>query len=498
MELLLSEMDDYQFGQFSSFFSKGANAEILFIQKYRKMDAKIMEGSWYNWDRVLVDNELEYYGRKYWETRILAALRITSDVQNAKLLNICTKVAQFVVDLDVCFAKWNANALENLALLTNVRYITLDAKDDTDVAKILSLCKKYTLLEKITILFLQDNKNLLPSLKELLEFKMYVNKRVVLMIGKSLSGSIHLSDVFSYLGEALHGLSGLNITMCTADYGRKFDLSPYSRVACIKELQLLYLSGTEECLLDVIRHAPPCKNENYAISRLRFLRCKISTPSYTAFQHWRFSRLEYFSISRTRIGHDEAALLAEHASFWPFVKEVSLHSCRIPSSGFLLLLPAMVRGRGCENLVKLDFSMNDCTTLETFNNFFSSDNLTKLNALCMGNGNTIPSIPSEFLTGIQKLPLLYLNMEYLKLGIQQIYQLLCCILSKSDVQLQEIKVNISPFSQKRARSPQSQLNCLLRNCNTPCLQSVRVYTTANGTCRIVHGENEIKLYIRRT
>lgn len=488
IELLLLELDEFQFSQFHCFFATGADAEYLFVQKYKNLAQANKLKFKKHWSRVVAYNEFEYYCDKYWQTRFTAALRDGSNRQNARLVELCTKVPHLIKRLKTTSANWNIATLKLLSLLPNVKSIKLKGNSNTILASLLPRCKHWKSLASIKLCISRKNINWLPPLKDLLDYKIAQNKSIVFTIYYNGIGLRFPSNMFSFLGETIHGMSGLKMSLGFVN--RKLCLAPYSRVECIKELKITHNERNEETLLEVIRYAPQCTDLNNAISKLHLQIFSISRQSCRAFQHWRFSRLETFCLENGSLGHDEAALLTEHASFWPFIRRFTLRFCKIPHSGFLLLLSAMVRGRGCENLVELNLMWHDTITLETFNDFLSSDNLIKLKVVTLkGPLDTVTSLPSQFLSNIRKIPLVYLNMWSFRLEIEQVYQIVCSMFSKSDVHQREMIIRAVPYTAENPQKPLVALNALLAKNSIPCIKRVQVEAIANRILRIGHAGN---------
>lgn len=215
-------------------------------------------------------------------------------------------------------------------------------------SKYIRPCQKLEILEKLKLLEFGDHPDLFLRLKQFLQFKAHKNEHIALDFTEFRFSETQkrLSNLFTYLGGAIHGISGLIFS-----YGPRYRteshdeaLTAYSKVECIKILKLRRANGVKNCLLNIISDAPPCTNEDHMLSMLRLEYVKLSKPSFVAFSHWRFSRLNHFHLSQVHVGHDGARLLAKYATFWPFLKRFISHDCQIPSRGFLLLFPAMVWG----------------------------------------------------------------------------------------------------------------------------------------------------------
>lgn len=485
---LLSELDEFQFGQFQGYVSKGANIEILFIPIYKTLCQKIEWRPCTVWKHEALKSELECYSFRYWESKIASAIMANTNMQDRVLFKICTRVPHFVVRLKLRFAIWSNKVFQLLPLLTHVRHITFKVNDNKNTKKIFAVCKNWMLLEEIKLINNDQNIQWMPLLKELLKFKIHQNKSIVLSIHSGDFGCFYRSHMLSLMGGALHGMSGLKLCLFDKYIYRPNFLAPYSKVECIKVLKLKYLNGADDSLLDIIKHAPPCTNANYAISRLHLKCITISNPSFTAFQHWRFSRIERFYMAHISIDLDKATLLAEHAMFWPFAKQIIFRSCSITTNGFSVLLPAMVRGRGCENLVDLDVSCNACETLETFTEFLSSNNLTKLKALAMlGYGNNEMTFPMSFLTCIQKLTLSRLHMEYVVHTNQEIHPVINHLCTSSNDLFGRIIIYIKPGVVERVKEILKYQLSKKRKPTTTCLPKIQVNTIVHS--RIHHFSN---------
>lgn len=191
---------------------------------------------------------------------------------------------------------------------------------------------------------------------------------------------------------------------------------------------------------------------------------ELPFENYIAFSHDWFTRLENFHMSRINIGHHGAALLAKHVRFWPLVKRVALRNSKIPDSKFSLLLPAMLHDGGCDNLVKLYLSKNVChaSTFEAFGNFLTS--LKNLQLLLYGFEG--PTLPLQFLAGVEKLPLSYVDSRHIEINHNQIYHLLKRLLSNQNRQLREVSLFIPEWFSENTKQ---HMHVLLEKLKLWCL-----------------------------
>lgn len=194
------------------------------------------------------------------------------------------------------------------------------------------------------------------------------------------------------------------------------------------------------------------------MTSLRLRSVAICCSTFSALRHWRFSRLTLLDISGTKLGYEGAALLAEHAIFWPVVKRIQLTNCNIPSSGFSTLLPAMLQGSGCKNLTILDISQNevDQTGLEMLGDFFTCSNLNQLRFLYMNQlFSSRMGLPQQFLNGIKSLSLFELDMWGSKSDPVSAHKLFSVIFTPSNLKMK----HLTRFSYKCIWEKDQILDC---------------------------------------
>lgn len=494
VEYLLTKLEDFQISRLHANFSVGAKFQRLFVQKYwhliRNEDAQRISNSFRK------RNDLNKQCLRYWKIHIAAVLRKPEKIQTSLMLHLCAKVPHLVQRLYIVTEEVNDASLALLSQFSNVKCLSFSVRCSSDVQKLIVLAENWSSLQKIEINLTDEGTEMWQSVKDFLQNKLQENKGIVIWLRISIlkPSYLYLINLFSFLEDTIHSIAGLDVGFPGGPVVRDEWMQIYSKVKCIKKLKLRHFVTNRVSLLDITDDAPAYTSDDNALSKLHLKFIKLSLVSYLAFQHWRFSRLEYFYISFANIGHEGAALLAKHAVFWPFVKRVTLRRCHIPDSGFLLLLPAMVHGRGCEKLTQLDLRQNEChdlafEALHTFLNVKQVTNLKEFAMLRIRLGNSL--LPTQFLTAIQKLPLAYLNMSEVHFfNLAQFHQLLHCLLSKSGSMLQEVLLCMPSWFIGDLEQHKKDLKSLVENHNLVCVhinnietqQQEEVYIEGNGRC----------------
>lgn len=460
VKYLLTIFDDFQFSRFHASYPAGATYKMVFIEKY------IQLGKWgyYRSENCLKGNELKNWSLKYWTCRVVrTAMLSIKEVRIDYLTEVCTKVPHLLQCLHLWKIILNDSALELLGIFSNIRCVWIDGS--VNFEKMFRLAKTWRQLRKIRLSYISNTPNIMPILKDFLEFKSSKNERVILNLGDVSFGKNNgnLIELLQLFGDSIQCLAGLHLRRCSHSFKHQPYLTTYSKVDRIKEVKLRSYRTVEACLLDIVKHAPAFTNVDNVMVKLRLQDVKLTLNSYTAFQHWRFSRLEYFLLSDVNIGHGGAALLAKHATFWPFVKRFVALNCGIPGSGFSLLLPAMVRDEGCENLVELDLRKNMCcaATFELIVKFLTSKCMTKLKILGMfGFNYPVCSFPRQFLPSLTQLFLVELDLTSVELNRKQVYEILYCVLSKTTYHLRRINAFVPTWDSDDIQQHDIDLNAI--------------------------------------
>lgn len=476
IEYLLAIMNDFQFSRFHGSYASGLKFERLFAEHYKKLERDNIDSA----SRLYLAFSVEYDLCKicvdYWNMRVAAALLKEKREQIDLIFKICTKDPHLVQAVNATNAK-NAT-LDLLPRFTNVRRLTFEVHQKTKLEKMYALARSWKMLQEIILKVFDESTLLWQSLKQFLDLKIQNNERVMLTLNGTFLPKNQKYTFYdlSGLGDAIHGISGLTLDHPPGASDFREWLETYSRVRCINKLDFRFCDHFGTSLLNITKHAPAYTSNDDALSKLivTYIKGPLSLYNYIAFQHWRFSKLEYFHMWYVNIGQEGAMLLAKYATFWPFVKHCIFHKCDIPSEGFLLLLPAMIRGKGCEKLVNLDVHRNgdQTATFEAFTKFLNFKSFANLKYLAIFRLNCeSPSTLCQLLATIQKLPLVKLDMSDIIFTLEQFHQFLNTMLSKSTHQLQEIRVCVPAWFTGNKDQHHIDLNNLLKNYDLSCLQS---------------------------
>lgn len=457
VELLLAEFGIFQFGQFSSYFSMREDVQKLLTQKYKHLLQKVNGGKYKNWDYIQDTTELDYYCSQFWKVRVASALQETGIVQSGLISEFCVNIPHLVRHLHVNNVIRRKTVFKILPRFRNIQCISLTVDDFTK--KWFLLADQWPNLRKIKLKIVK-NDTLLPFVKEFLNAKRRKNKGIVLSfrVTTPTCGPGYFLNLMHALGDDIQGIEGLKLHNHKLNHGYNEFLTIYSRVNCMKEIKVWHFRDTANILGAIVRDAPQYTNEAHKISKLHVESSYFTRHNFYALHHWRFSRIECFNLSHMYIGLEGALIMAEYATFWPFVKRFILHDCYIPTTAFSWLLPAMVRGKGCEKLFELDLSLNECDTLEPLMKFLSSDNLIKLKIVRNFEIDGSLRIERCFLHELRKHPFVLLDMSFRQLKTADCFDIFFrCLCSAYDNQLNDVKINIRSSSAEFAKQYQIDL-----------------------------------------
>lgn len=499
VEFLLTLFDHFQFYRFHAKYPSGGKFEKLFMRMYWKFFNK-KEGILFEiTPKFSKQKDLNECSNHYW--KLLVALAMRTEVYLANFFSdICSKGPHLVHDLKMTNRKLNDVCLDRLSRLTNVRYVSIQIRDSSNVKKMLRLAKKWRKLQKIKLEILNTKTLFWHCLKEFLEFKMRNNESIILSIdGKMVRSPTYIFDMLSFLGDAIYGISGLKLKSCAVSPRHRHILPKFSNVKRFEEIKFRHCRDIGTCLVDFTNHTPLDMSGDNTLSSLYFENIELPLENYIAFQHWKFSTIENFYMSDVHVGHDGAALLAKHATFWPFIIRFILRNCKIPGSGIEILLPAMVRGRGCEHLVELSLFGNRChmATIKAFSKFLNIQHVRKLKILHMFRYHfEMYSLPLEFLNGMGKFPLVDVYMGDIVLNMKEFHGLMHCMLTASESQLRKITLCVPTWFDFDMEQHRNNLKELVENNKLSFLHSNKPgIRDNNDMLRIEKNGKIIELFI---
>lgn len=491
--------DEFQCRRFYRSTLSETTSEMLYVKMYRKSYQNKI-------DNALPKSLVFPQGFELslpWKRRLASILEKPKEEQFSLLLEICAKVPHIVHVLHLFDDQPEDARLARFSRFTKIRCLSLKTEGDVEVNKLFRLAENWKMLQKIKLTITHEETPLWQSLKQFLELKLQKNENVHV----SFAGEIFtqhrkfIVNLFSFLGNSIHGMSGMTLRFpFNANIQRNW-LIEYSKVQCIRKLKFKGWYHNSAYLLDIVRNAPIHTSDDNTVSKLHLHYIELPRDNYIAFQHWRFSRIEYFNMTNVNMGYTGATLLATFATFWPFLKRFILRCCSIPSSGFSKLLPAMVCGRGCEHLMELDFGKNVFydTSMKAFLTFLNKDHVKKLKSMRLFEYYfPTPLLPPQLITGLQKIPLVHLDMSEIILELDQLYQLLNTLLIKIDNQLREITFLVPSWFSTIRDQHQINLKTLGEIYKLSPLQSNLGKNIEQEELLIEREEKFIKLVINRT
>lgn len=446
---LLSILDTDQFSLFHTYFPPGAKEERLFIEKYHALSLPSNGPLDYLRDWILsdMDNEVTYLAHRYWCTRLRDTMERTISLSARKFWNLSDKVYGFVVDLCLPMYEMENESVNNLKLFVNVQRMSFNRTHFKTIQKTMKIAKSYTHLKEIHFRAITCTKQLSQCIIKFLTCKISKQEHATLSFRDCSAKDVTIAEWLVQFGDATNGISGIKMMYSYADKNHSAWIKEYSKLDHLKKLELDGLRGVDKCLFDMIHHAPPRKVKE-RLSSLKLKSLTIDKDCYKVFRHWRFHQLEYFDISGTKITFDAVVLLAKHARFWPFVKHLKMTSCHLPRKGLVHLLPAMVEGDGCKNLIVLDISDNqvDPAGFAALGDFLNSENLKNLKAAYLNRFfSTEMQIPPPFLEAVHSLSLIELDMGYSRMNLDSIHQLLYAIFTKPQLSMQKLCIFFRPW-----------------------------------------------------
>lgn len=499
VEHLFLKMDDFQLGHFSSFLPNGEDVQKLLLGRLKNLLEQSLDGYRKIQDYDGECTELEYLCYRYWKMQVkLALIKSQRAMQTGLLFEIGARVPHLIKHLNATDASMRNSVFSCVPRFHSVQCVSFTV--DTYIKKWFEVATQWPYLRKMK-LTLNKNDTLLPYLKDLLSAKRRKHENLVLSLCLTSPhcGPMYFSKLMDGLGDDIHEISGFNLLNHEHNRGYKEFLTIYSKVSCMKEIKVQHYRDTPEILLALIQDAPEYPVEGHALTKLQIDTSYFTRHNFYVIHHWRFSQLEHFEITNTYLGHSGAAILAEYATFWPFVKRFILRDCHIPAMGFAELLRNMVRGKGCEQLFELDLSLNDCDALEPFVKFWSCKEFPKLKIVRNFLVDFKGKQNSYYDLAINQRPLVLLEMSFSNILVKYLLAIFRLgFLSIPKSKLQELKIRIRSDSHYEAETYIADICKYLLARGIYCNQHAPRYNSADpGTFYISRGDMFVELYFKK-
>lgn len=376
-EYFLCILNMEQFAEFHNLFPLGAKEERLFIEKYTKYNRT--HAIWGAIPRESA-SEFEFCCQKHWCHAVAKVIASSGIDQGNVLMKLSTKVAKYVKQLHFYAAMADTISVDQLCSFPNVQYIVCSTTQLKTTRKMFEFAEKCKHLRTIKFVCITCRPDFLNCFSRFLKCKANENESVILKFSQMhIPVEVHQNWIFE-LKEEIHAIKGMNIDgQHIFPYQGQRWLRFYSQARHIDELVLRDVKNVSTVLSDITSNAPP-RNDNLALSKLSLYKIGIEHETLASLQHWRFGRLEQFCMWSVPLCYKGTLALAQHATFWPFVKKVVLNRCKLTTNGLLRLLPAMVHQTGCQNLELFHISHNKIKKrgLALIANFLRSNNMTNL------------------------------------------------------------------------------------------------------------------------
>lgn len=368
--------------------------------------------------------------------------------QEDALVELSAKVAQHVIQLRFFPGLSRSITIDLLCSFPNIQSIEISTSHIAQVHLIFKFAKRCKFLRKIKFSKIAFKPELVECLKQFLIYQANKNKRVNLKLSNMQKPTDEHQNWIFLLGKAIHGISGMDLDQkhTLPKDGQKW-LRFYSQARHMKEIIFHNVKNVSTVLSDITAHAPPRQDISLSkLSMLYLFKVRIESKSLISLQHWRFRQVKHFRLYSVALGYQGTLLLAQHATFWPFVKTFILNSCKVTTNGLLHLLPAMVHRDGCKNLEFFDISRNKVQkqALRLIGTFLQSPNLKNMKIFHMAGAKFHHSCYTSSFINSLRLPLFIdLNLSCDYLDFTQQYNILHAIFSKPNPQLKRLIVGNS-------------------------------------------------------
>lgn len=440
-EYLLSTLNTYQFVQFHRFFPVGAQEEKLFVEKYKKyIHPSLSSLRFEDLHRVFLGyaNELQLCCQFFCARELVPIIHSNRKYGEESFNEISNKAAECVITIGFYPKLAEYISPDQLCRFSNTQSIKLSTNTISQARKIFEFAKRCKLLQRIELSRISFIPELGECLTQFLNYKANKNESVRLQFSRMYEPCGINRSWFYNLGEAIHAISGISIA--EANIAAIFEqewLVFYSQARHIDEIELQNVDNVSTVLSEIAKSSPP-QNDNVALSKLKLVEIPIKLETLRSLQHWRFSRLEELYMCRIELGDHGSLMLADHATFWPFVKNVRCIFCNLTTNGLLHLLPAMVHGDGCKKLEVFDISQNKIQKKGLFHvgKFLRSPNTKKLKIFHMDGAYFDESrYTSFFLESLRFTTFIAISLSSCVLNYIQKDRILHAIFSKPNPQL---------------------------------------------------------------
>lgn len=467
VEVLIEILDDFQFTQFECFFPVASTVEHLFLMRYkRKLHNLWPASSQHEMDWALrgSGNELVYFRRTFWHHK-MQSLKYKKNgygTEAALVQKICNRIPEHVNGLHFNCSALSAS-ISDLARLVNVEYLSIEYGDQRDLATLLEFAKEFQLLNEVRFKRYDIDDTVLQWLKQFLFARAAMKRPVAVKFFGVVTHIVRVSfeDWLLTLGDAMNGLSGLKFETSSIHLEKGHWLTEFSKVNDIKVLELYDFQNVQNCLFDIVQHAPT-ENHDDKMSKLKLVRTPILLDTFLALHHWRYARLEQFIMININLGDHGASLIAKHATFWPSLKEFTVEKCNIAPKGFLALLSSMMKGIGCQNLTLFNISKNSFNdaVFKHIAHLINFGYMTKLKFLLMQHGSFQDPLPMQFVAAIAVPSFITFDLSGLKLDWDCMCEMFSTFFLKPNSRLLELRLGNYFFASEELQRARAYYNSM--------------------------------------